>query len=132
MKKQKSTSKLKKELDAVFSKYIRLRYADKLGYCRCATCGVKKHWKELQCGHFVPRNYLNTRWLIQNCMPQCVGCNYFGKGKPVQMADKIRLEFGDACPDNLYTLARIVAKFTKFDYERMIDEYKVLVKEIEK
>ena len=29
-----------KKLDAVFSKYIRLRDADQEGYCRCATCGV--------------------------------------------------------------------------------------------
>lgn len=36
--KTKSRSQLVKELDAIFSRYIRLRDADKNGICTCITC----------------------------------------------------------------------------------------------
>ena len=45
-------SKLKKKLDKIFSEFIRRRNADHLGRVKCFTCGVEKHWKEQQAGHF--------------------------------------------------------------------------------
>ena len=49
-----SISKLKKKLWTLFSKYIRLRDSDYRGICSCCTCGIKKHYKEMQAGHFLP------------------------------------------------------------------------------
>lgn len=74
--------KLKKKLDAVFSKYIRHKYADDNGDVQCYTCSVKKPISEMQNGHWIPRNILNTRFDEDNCRPQCVGCNMFNKGRP--------------------------------------------------
>jgi len=34
-----SKSKLRDKLDSVFSKYIRLKYSDDRGNCRCISCG---------------------------------------------------------------------------------------------
>ena len=48
-------SKLKKKLDVLFSQYIRRKNADHLGRVKCFTCGVEKHWKEQQAGHFQSR-----------------------------------------------------------------------------
>jgi len=82
MPKEKTTAKLKKELDRIFSLFIRYKYADKNGYVRCYTCDTIKPVKEMQCGHWIPRNILGTRFSEKNCRPQCVGCNMFNRGRP--------------------------------------------------
>lgn len=82
MKKDKTTAWYKKELDRIFSLYIRNKYADSNGYVKCYTCSVSKPIKEMQNGHWIPRNNLATRFSEENCRPQCVGCNMFNKGRP--------------------------------------------------
>lgn len=81
MKKQKSMSVLKKELDKWFSLYIRHKYAQD-GYVQCYTCSMRKPIAEIQNGHWIPRNNLATRFSEENCRPQCVGCNMFNRGRP--------------------------------------------------
>ena len=71
-------SKLKKKLDVLFSQYIRRRNADHLGRVKCFTCGVEKHWKEQQAGHFQSRSHHSTRWDEVNVQVQCPKCNLFG------------------------------------------------------
>ena len=39
VKVKKRKTDYKKKLDEVFSQYIRLKYSDKRGYCRCISCG---------------------------------------------------------------------------------------------
>ena len=70
-KKTKTHAKLKKELDKVFSQYIRWAYADDSGMVECYTCGVVKHIKEMHNGHFQSRKHTSTRWHENNCRPQC-------------------------------------------------------------
>ena len=76
-KKERSISKLKKELDRVFSIYIRQRDNG-----QCFTCPNKNDYKKMQNGHFVPRQYLAVRWDETNCNCQCYACNmrYGGQG----------------------------------------------------
>lgn len=117
--KVKSVSKLKKELDSLFSKYIRTKYS-KNDMVSCYTCGVTKSINEMQCGHFISRLYLATRFDEDNCRPQCVGCNVFGNGKPVQFAN--RLESEGICTKTLYKKAQGIIK--DFPYVKLIEEYK--------
>lgn len=91
-RKEKTTSQLKKELDSLFSKFIRLSYADQDGFVSCYTCPKRTHWKDIQNGHFISRGYLATRFSEDNCRPQCVGCNMFGGGKQVEFSRKLELE----------------------------------------
>lgn len=56
--------------DRVFSEYCRLYYADKYGYVKCITSGVKMFWKDSQCWHFISRWVLKYRYDINNCFPQ--------------------------------------------------------------
>lgn len=88
-----SISKLKKKLDTVFSKYIRYKYS-KNGVVSCYTCGKRGSVKSMQCGHFVPRQHLATRWDENNCRPQCVGCNIFGNGKLLDFEERLTEELG--------------------------------------
>lgn len=117
---KKSDAKLKKKLDAVFSLYIRHKYAQD-GMVRCYTCSVSKPIKEIQNGHFVPRNILATRFLEDNCRPQCVGCNMFQRGRPDEFAAKLeREEKGTVERLNSY---RYQAPIKYFPYEEKIEYY---------
>lgn len=87
-----TTGKKKKLLDRLFSIAIRRVYADINGNVSCYTCGAKKHWKQIQNGHYISRNYLATRFDVRNCKPQCAGCNIWGRGRLVEFGTKLELE----------------------------------------
>ena len=57
MPKKASRKTIVKKLDAIFSIYIRRRYA-KDDIAECVTCGKQDHWKSLQAGHFMSRNIM--------------------------------------------------------------------------
>ena len=122
--KKKSVSKLKKELDIIFSQYIRLKYS-RNDVSSCITCGTIKLWRELHCGHFVSRQHLATRYEEKNCRPQCVGCNVFGKGQAAVFAEKLTQEYGEGIVSELYKKARAILKVDSSWYEEKIKEYKV-------
>ena len=74
---------LKRRLDRIFSEYIRLRDADANGCCRCISCGAIHPWKETDCGHYVNRSHLSTRYDGKNCNAQCRRCNRFDEGNQI-------------------------------------------------
>jgi hypothetical protein len=91
--KKPSISKLKIKLDAVYSKYIRLKYS-KFGMVRCVTCGKQSHWKDMQNGHFVSRKETILRWDDRNCHPQCCACNVFMHGNMANYAEWMLKTYG--------------------------------------
>ena len=91
---KKSVSKLKKEVDSWFSKYIRLRDATDMGVAQCFTCGKVDHYKKLQNGHFQSRRHHNTRWDEKNCQVQCVKCNMFGQGEQYKFGMYLDAKYG--------------------------------------
>lgn len=122
---KKTTSQLKKELDRVFSLYIRNKYAED-GYVQCYTCGATKLIKEIQCGHFVSRGNLATRFDEKNCRPQCAGCNVFGGGRVSTFAVKLEQECGEGTVSRLYRQANQITK--DYPYAEKITEYKEKLK----
>lgn len=117
-------AQLKKTLDIVCSVYIRLR--DK-GIC--ITCGVEKHWKEQQNGHFFSRQYLATRWDERNCNCQCVGCNVFRGGNMAIYSVKMLKKYG---PKVIEELDRQRQKITKMTRQNYLDEIEKFQKKIDK
>jgi hypothetical protein len=119
--KKKTTSQLKKELDKIFSLYIRNKYA-KNGQVKCYTCTAIKGILEIQNGHFVSRSHLSTRFSEDNVRPQCVGCNVFGGGKVSIFAINLDKELGEGTSMRLYKEAQEITKY--YPYEEKIKEYK--------
>ena len=74
-KKTKTRSQLVKELDTIFSRYIRMRDADKNGICTCITCWDKKPRKEMHNTHFISRSNYRYRRSVMNCWAGCYKCN---------------------------------------------------------
>lgn len=126
VKSKKTTAQLKKELDKVFSLFIRQKYADSNSSGRCYTCGISKHWKELHCGHFISRSYLATRFSEDNVRPQCAGCNIFGGGRTVQFAANLERDYGEGIVQRLYKEAQEIIK--NYPYEQKINEYTAKIK----
>ena len=128
----KSISKLKKKLDNVFSLYIRLRTADDYGNNQCCTCGKVDNWRNLQCGHFVSRKHLSTRFHNMNCFPQCVSCNIFKYGEQWKFGHFIDSNFGEGTAEELIVLGHTSLKISRIEYEEKISYYKDLVDKLKK
>ena len=129
---KKSVSKLKKELDSWFSKYIRLRDATDMGVAQCFTCGKIDHYKKLQNGHFQSRRWHNTRWDEKNCQVQCVKCNMFGQGEQYKFGMYLDAKYGLGTSEELEILSKQPFKISRIDYVNYISYYKDIVNKIKK
>lgn len=118
-----SQARLKKELDRLWSLLTRATRAVD-GFCRCYTCGRLVPFKEVHCGHFIPRNYTATRWHEDNCRPQCVGCNIFGNGKVFDFEENLVKELGRARVERLKALRHQVFKVDVLWYLKKISTVK--------
>ena len=129
---KKTISKLKKELDTIFSVFIRLREANEFGYCQCHTCGVVRHYKDgMQNGHFQSRKHLATRFSEDgNCEVQCIKCNIFGSGEQYLFSIRLDEKYGEGRAEELQVLARTTLKISRVEYEEKISYYKSLVKNL--
>jgi len=113
-KKQYSRSWHKKNADNWFSKYIRLR--DK----KCYTCNTTS--TKLQCGHFVPRQYLATRYDERNNHAQCFACNMFYAGQPATYAKNLIRDFGPGIVEELESKRYEINRY--LDFEKIASDYK--------
>lgn len=115
-KKLPSLSKLKQETDRLHSLFIRGKYPKV-----CYTC--KRVGLVLQCGHFISRLYLATRWEEDNTRPQCVGCNIWGKGKPLDFEENLKAELGSERVEEMKASRKILIKPTRAFYQEKIAYY---------
>jgi hypothetical protein len=127
--KRVSLPKLKKELDKVFSIFTRQKLADPNGMVACVTCGRVCHWKDLDAGHYAPRQDLATRWEDNNCWPQCRPDNAFRGGEPEKMAKYIDAVLGEGTAERLRAQARQPFRLNRQWLEQRIKHYKVLIGE---
>ena len=123
---------LEKKLDRVFSEYIRLSAADDNGYVKCVTCGSYHHWKEVHCGHFIPRARKAIRYDEMNCHPQCVRCNTFRHGEPDIYRQKLVQMYGTLAVEGLENLARMGGSYDAYSLQILLDSYKEKVKQLKK
>ena len=121
--KKKTSAQLKKKLDTIFSRYIRLKHSKPNGDLSCYTCGKIGTLKTMQCGHFVSRQYLATRWDEDNCRPQEVGCNVWGNGKPLDFEEKLKRELGEEKVEELKRKRHQILKLSPQWYEEQISHY---------
>jgi ribosomal protein L37E len=126
-----SFQNLVQDLDAVFSQYIRCKYADKEGMVECFTSGKKYHWTKIHNGHFIPRTNLATRWLEHNCRPQSEHDNCFLSGNLEVYSKKLEQE-SPGIVEFLQTIARQVEKPTKDELKSLIIEYRSKLNQVKK
>jgi len=112
---QKSRKKLEKELDGIFSEYVRLRDADDNGWVRCITCGTAYPWKgtgNLHNGHFINRDERAVRYSEINCNSQCKSCNSFRSGRVHIYRQRLAEKHGE---DEIKELERVASMGGNYD-----------------
>lgn len=119
--------KLITKLDREFSRYIRQRDANHAGMVKCYTCGVVKHWKSVDCGHFQTRSKYSTRWDVDNARPQCKRCNMFS-GEQFKFGKALDEEFYEGFADEMIRKSNETVKFTNAELEDMARVFREKVK----
>jgi Bacteriophage Lambda NinG protein len=121
--KSESISSLVKELDTVFSLYIRLRYADKEGMVTCYTSGKVVHWRKIQAGHFISRRHYNTRWNEINVQNQTVRENIMLSGNIAEFGRRLVGQYGQDKIDYLFQMRDKEAKLDRLHLKVAIQDY---------
>ena len=130
-RKTKTIAKLANDAAVLLQKLVRMKAADDGGYCQCVTCGVSKHWKEMQGGHFISRRYTATKLLEENIHPQCYGCNG-PRAKDgivtVEYTNYMADTYGREFVDDLLVLKNTTKKYTRDEIAEISAEFKERVK----
>lgn len=124
-----TVSQADKKLWPVFSEFIRLRDADENGMCSCFTCGLMRHWKQMDCGHGLGRQHKSTKYHEKNNHAQCKRCNGFEGGMRERYKENVDKKYGKGTWDLLEMMSRKPSKWGVFEIEQLIIYYK---KEVEK
>ena len=94
-----SHGELEHLLDAEVSFFVRASAAieaDADGLIPCFTCGVMRHWKDMEAGHYISRENRGVRWDLRDIRPQEYICNRYEGGRPKKFRANLVLELGEA------------------------------------
>lgn len=123
---------LVKNLDSIFSKWVRLNAADKKGNVRCYTSGKTYNWKDIQAGHFISRRHYALRWDERNVKPQSKAENIFNQGNAPVFAQKLISEYGSDIIDLLLMKKNNTFHLERFVLQAMIEDYTDKVEKLKK
>lgn len=129
--KKESIKWLKKELDRVFSLYIRWKDSQD-GKNKCFTCDAVLPIAELQDGHYESRKFLSLRWLVENNNPQCYFCNVVKNGNYPVYALRMIEKYGKEHLDMLAIKKHNTVKWTAFEYKLMIKDFQDKLDKLQK
>ncbi len=87
-----SIQELTIDLDRVISRYIRLRDMEKDGKISCFCCGKRVQWTKAHAMHFINRQHVATRFLLDNLKSGCFECNVEKRGNLEVYAEKLEKE----------------------------------------
>jgi len=135
---KKTISKVVEDCAVALQKVVRMKaaIAENLdGYVTCVSCGVKKHWKELDAGHYFSRGDKSVKLMEENIHPQCKGCNIkmsHGDTKIVTAYRRHMVDmYGEDFLDHLEALAWTPTKFNRAEIEALTKTLKAQIKEYE-
>ena len=120
------------ELDTAVSLYVRQKGADKHGFNYCYTCGGKYHWKDMDCGHYIKRRYLQTRWDLNNVRPQCRACNRLKNGNYRVYEPRLCQELGTDFVQKMWDRALKAEKISTPMLSIMLEDIKKKYKNLQK
>ena len=132
--KNKTVSKLKKDLWTIFSKYIRLRDAIRTtGNSKsaiCITCKQLHEIKGMDAGHGITRGESATLFDERNVNAQCKRCNMRGGEQHLYMIEVDKI-YGTGTAEDLQRIRHTTKRFSRPELLDMIEEYKHKLKQLE-
>jgi len=113
---------------------VRARQATKNGKVKCYTCRAVGRWKgdNFQAGHFLAGRSNAVLFDDRQVRVQCYACNICRAGEQFIFGQKLREEVGEKVFSQILKSKNKVVKYSKKDYERMIQEFKEELKELKK
>jgi len=126
----KTKQSLVKALDIPFSKFIRLRDTPG-GVGRCISCQKVITYKTCDCGHYINRKHMTTRYDEKNCNAQCLSCNRFDEGNIQGYRKGLLKKIGEYETDLLEVKKHGTSTMGVFELGILIKVYKQKVKEYE-
>lgn len=124
--KRVKTSTLKKKAWTEFSIFIRTRGADEHGMATCCTCGCRKHWKEMQAGHFIRGRLNGNLFDERGVWPQCYSCNVGRQGNVVEYYEWMLANHGPEVIADLKRQNSQTKKWAPGELEELFQKYRSL------
>lgn len=113
----------KAKLDRVFSEYIRKRDS-KDGYFTCISCGRVLPYEQADCGHYINRKHMITRYSEVNCAAQCRKCNRFDEGNMSGFRNGLVSRYGEERVLILEMQKDKTKRYSDVEYKVLIEHYK--------
>ncbi|MBQ8191138.1 MAG: recombination protein NinG [Bacteroidaceae bacterium] len=123
--------KLIRKLDEIFSKYIRLRDMMSGRVFRCVSCGRVLPIEQADCGHYINRKHMATRFSEVNCNAQCRSCNRFDEGNMSGYRAGLVAKRGENMVTLLEAQRNEARKWEVWEMKAAIEHYKREVKRLE-
>lgn len=117
------------KLDKLFSKFIRQRDLINGEMFKCCSCGQLKPKEQADAGHFINRRWMACRWREDNVHSQCRSCNRFDEGNSVGYTMFMIDKYGKEHVEYLQAIKNAGYKYSEFELQILIDEYKEKLKE---
>ena len=132
-KASKSSSALVRKLDKTFSLYIRLRDSAPWGhrFFRCISCGQVKPFDQMDCGHFISRTHMATRFDTQNAHGECRYCNRFSADHLLAYQRNLEAKIGKQAVEMLMVRGRQTKKWSAFELELLIKHFEDEIKKMD-
>jgi len=130
--KDKSMSTLIKELDTVFSLYVKLRDCDSSGIVTCFVTGERIWYLDCDAAHFIPRAQMGTRWDEMNVHATSVDTNRFDDNHFTDYWNALNKAYTWGQIKALQQRGRSLLKATRPELQDLIDLYKTKVAELRK
>lgn len=140
--KKKENTKVKKEFhendrvllrakaQKLVNKYARLRDQYENGY-RCCSCGITKG--KMDGGHFLPTSsYSAIRYNTNQIHQQCVGCNQYRNGMPIEYKKFMVNKYGDEYVNKLQLLKGVTRRYSTEYLQKLIKIVSRKIKIMEK
>ena len=126
-----TTPKLKKKLDRLFSKFIKLRDGG-LEFFKCISCQKTKPLSQFNAGHYWSRRYMSTRYDEKNVNGQCIYCNMHLSGNIQGYQIGLIKKYGEEILQHLEIKKNNISNMGRFEFEVLINEYNDKIKILKK
>lgn len=131
MAKRSKRAILKDKTWKAFSKYIRLRDANKNGDCVCVTCGVVKPYSQMQAGHAIGGRTNSILFHEDLVNAQCYSCNVGKSGNYNKYAIFMIEKYGYEQFKEFVELKHKIVKISLAEMQDLFEKYTKLVDELE-
>ena len=121
-----------KSADSAFSKFIRVRDANRMGYICCISCGKLVFWTKCDAGHFIKRQHKSLRFSEKNVNGQCRECNWLKQGNDIEYAKGLERKYGPGIIEHLELAKRNTLHLGKFELKIIAAHYRKKFNELKK